>query len=157
MAVAAAPACGTAQTRATPRPPDAVAETARVVVTRPTVIAFLVVPPGAVDTLPDLAVLADDWNVAMATLGDSLEARGIAFALVTEPRLRIGSPGTSEVSFSLDEAPAVGYVFARPGEAPCIRRGPAELDAVLAAAGTFFGRATPPALRAREACGSPSR
>jgi hypothetical protein len=142
-----------AQGPVTARPPAAIAETARLVVSRPTVIAYLVVPPGAVDTLPDLAVLADDWNFAMATLGDSLEARGIDFALVTEPRLRISSPGAADVSFSLDEAPAAGYVFARPGEPPCIRRGPAELDRILAAAGTFFAHGRSRAMRARKACG----
>jgi hypothetical protein len=142
-----------AQPSGTSRVPAAAAEVARLVVTRPTVIAYLVVPAGAVDTLPDFAVLADDWNFAMATLGDSLEARGVAFALVTESRLRISSRGTADVSFSLDEAPAVGYVFARPGEPPCIRRGPAELDVVLATTDAFFRRGRSPASRAREACG----
>jgi hypothetical protein len=77
-------------------------DTAHVVVTQPTVIAYLVVPAGAVDTNPELAVLADDWNVAMATLGDSLIANGIRFALVTEPRLRVRSKGARDAVFSLN-------------------------------------------------------
>lgn len=44
--------------------------TATVVVARPSVIAYLVVPRAAVDTSADVAVLADDWNVATATVGD---------------------------------------------------------------------------------------
>jgi hypothetical protein len=156
FALALIPTAGMAQApdrSDTSRAPAVVADTARLVVTRPTVVAFLVVPAGAVDTLPDLAVIADDWNYAMATLGDSLEARGIGFALVTQPRLRISSAGTADVFLSLEEAPAAGYVFARPGEPACIRRGPAELDVILAAASSFFSNGMSPASRAREACG----
>jgi hypothetical protein len=121
-----------AATGATARAPAVPAGVAHVVVTRPTVIAYLVVPHGAVDTLPDLAVVADDWNYAMATLGDSLEAHGVALAMVTESRLRISSRGSPDVVYSLDAAPAAGYVFARPGTPPCIRRAPAEPDVIVA-------------------------
>ncbi|MFL5618027.1 MAG: hypothetical protein ACJ79A_06465 [Gemmatimonadaceae bacterium] len=110
-------------------------DTATVVVTHPTVVAYLVVPTGAVDSSADLAVLADDWNVAMATLGDSLSAYGIRLALVTQPMLRMRLAGRRDVMFVLDEEPAAGYVFAQPGMAPCLRRGAAEVGDVLRAAG----------------------
>jgi len=132
------PALASAQNGSRGRTPGASrADTATVVVTRPTVIAYLVMPKGAVDTSADLAVLADDWNVAMATLGDSLEAHGIGIALVTEARLRVRMTGRRDVQLALDDSSAAGYVFARPGSAPCVRRRPAELDDVLRAARTL--------------------
>jgi hypothetical protein len=120
-------------------------DTATIVVTRPTVVAYLVMPPGAVDSSADLAVLADDWNVAMATLGDSLAAHGVRLALVTEPMLRVRVAGRHDVVLALDGKPPAGYVFARPGMAPCLRRGAAEVDEVLRAA------------RARARCGARAR
>ena len=146
--------------RATAQAPTVPAEIAHVVVTRPTVIAYLVVPHGAVDTLPDLAVVADDWNYAMASLGDSLEALGVALAMVTQSRLRISSRGAPDVAYSLDAPPAAGYAFVRPGAPPCIRRTPAEPDVILTAARTFFGRTGSRASRARAAraaCGPRAR
>ena len=118
------PALGATQSR----------DTATVVITRPTVVAYLVVPPGAVDSSADLAVLADDWNVAMATLGDSLAAHGVRLALVTQPMLRVRMARRRDVVLALDAQPAAGYVFVRPGVAPCVRRGAAEPDEVLRAA-----------------------
>lgn len=109
-------------------------DTATVVVTRSTVVAYLVVPPGAVDSSADLAVLADDWNVAMATLGDSLAAHGVGFALVTQPTLRVRMAHRRDVMLALDREPATGYVFVRPGVAPCLRRGAADVEDVLRAA-----------------------
>jgi hypothetical protein len=109
-------------------------DTTTIVVTKLTVVAYLVIPEGAVDSHPDLAVLADDWNVAMATLGDSLAAHGIAFALATGSHLRVRTAGRREFVFDLRAKPAAGYVYARPRTTPRLRRGPAELRAVLAAA-----------------------
>jgi hypothetical protein len=119
---------------ATPADRHFVVDTTTVVVTRPTVIAYLVIPDGAVDSNPDVAVLADDWNFAMATLGDSLEAHGIAFALVAQSHLIVRSPGRRDVLLRLDATPAAGYVYARPGRPPRLRRGAAELHEVLAVA-----------------------
>jgi hypothetical protein len=127
-------------------------EIAHVVVTRPTVIAFFVVPNGAVDTLPDLAVVTDDWNYAMATLGDSLEAHGFGLAMVTESRLRVSSRGSPDVVISLDAPPAAGYVFVRPGTPPCVRRTPGDPDVVVAVAREFFGGVGSRASRAPAAC-----
>jgi hypothetical protein len=64
-------------------------EVQRVTITKPTVVAFLVVPNGAVDTLPDLAVIAEDWNYGMATLGDSLR-RSVLFASDTSSAVASG-------------------------------------------------------------------
>jgi len=133
-------------------PKAALVETATVVVARPTVVAYLVVPPGAVDTSADLAVLADDWNVAMATLGDSLAAHGIAFALVTDSRLRVRVTGRRDVVLSLDDSTAAGYVFARPGSVPCVRRRPAEPDDVLRAARSLAMRGMTSDARTRADC-----
>ena len=127
-------------------------DTATVVVTRPTVVAYLIVAAGAVNTSTDLAVLADDWNVAMATLGDSLEANGIGFALVTAPRLRVRTAKWRDVVLNLDEKPAAGYVFARPGMAPCVRRGAAEPHEVLRAARALANRRTSIDAARRAAC-----
>lgn len=128
------------------------ADTATVVVTRPTVIAYLVIPNGAVDTSADLAVLADDWNVAMATVGDSLASHAIGFALVTESRLRIRVTGRRDVVLALDDSTAAGYVFARPGSAPCVRRRPAELDDVLRAGRMLATRKLTSDARTRANC-----
>jgi hypothetical protein len=118
-------------------------DTTTLEVAGPTVVAYLVIAAGAVDTSANLAVLADDWNVAMATLGDSLEARGVRFTLVTESRLRVRTPGRRDVVLTLNEEPAAGYVFVRPGMAPCLRRGAAEPDEVLRTASTLLGRQAP--------------
>ena len=138
-------------------PGAAAADTATVHVIRPTVVAYLVIEPGAVDTSADLAVLADDWNVAMSTLGDSLQARGIGFALVTEARLRVRMAGRRDALFALNEAPAAGYVFIRPGMTPCVRRGAAELDEVLRTAHTLLGGRVPREAARRALCGAGSR
>lgn len=130
----------------------AAAETRTVAVTRPTVVAYLVIPKGAVDTSADLAVLADDWNFAMATLGDSLAAHEIAFALVTESRLRMRVAGRRDVVLALDDTTAAGYVFARPNAAPCVRRRPAELVDVLRAARTLATRGMTSDARTRANC-----
>jgi hypothetical protein len=132
-------------------------DTATVRVTRPTVVAFLVVPAGAVDTSADLAVLADDWNVAMATLGDSLEAHGIRFTLVTESQLHVRMPGRRDVVLGLNEEPATGYVFVRPGMAPCMQRGAAELEEVLRAARRLLGGRVPSEAARRAMCSARSR
>lgn len=132
-------------------------DTGTVHVNRPTVVAYLVIPAGAVDTSADLAVLADDWNVAMATLGDSLEARGIGFTLVTEPRLRVRTPGRRDVVLRLNEEPAAGYVFVRPGMAPCMQRGAAELEEVLRAARRLLGGRVPSDAARRAMCVARSR
>ena len=132
-------------------------DTATVDVKRPTVVAYLVVPAGAVDTSADLAVLADDWNVAMATLGDSVEARGLGFTLVTESRLRVRTPGRRDVVLRLNEEPAAGYVFVRPGMAPCMQRGAAELEEVLRTARGLLGGRVPSEAARRAMCGTRSR
>lgn len=136
---------------------DIAADTATVDVAGPTIVAYLVIVPGAVDTSADLAVLADDWNVAMATLGDSLETRGIRFTLVTGSRLRVRMPGRRDTVLALNEEPAAGYVFARPGMAPCMRRGAAELDEVLRTARILLGRQAPSEAARRATCGARSR
>lgn len=146
-----------AQRTASARAPAGQTDTATLHVTRPTVVAYLVVPAGAVDTSADLAVLADDWNVAMATLGDSLEARGVRFTLVTESRLRVRTSGRRDAVLALDEDPAAGYVFVRPGTMPCGRRGAAEQDEVLRAARTILGRRAPSEAARRAICGAPNR
>jgi hypothetical protein len=132
-------------------------DTATVRVTRPTVVAYLVVPAGAVDTSADLAVLADDWNVTMSTLGDSLEARGISFGLVTESRLRVRTPGRRDVVLGLNEGSAAGYVFVRPGMAPCMQHGAAELEEVLRTARRLLGGRVPSEAARRAMCGARSR
>ena len=128
-------------------------DTARLVVARPTVVAYLVVPPGAVDTMPDLATTADDWSYAMATLGDSLRARRLELALVTEPWLRVTSRGATPATLALGATGDGGYVFARPGAAPCVWRGWGDTDSVLAAATRFFSRSAVERARARRECG----
>lgn len=127
--VLAMPARGTVRAES-----HAPSDTTTVVVTKPTVIAYLVLSEAAVDSQPDVAVLADDWNVAMSTLGDSLEAHGIAFALVTQSHLRVQSAGRRAVVLRLDAEPAAGYVYVRPGVQPRLRRGAADLHDVLTAA-----------------------
>lgn len=142
---------------ATSAEPLVATDTTTIVVTKPTVIAYLVIPEGAVDSLPDVAVLADDWNVAMSILGDSLEAHGIAFTLATHSRLTVRSAGRRDVVFELDRKPAAGYVYARPGETPCLRRGPAEVDEVVAVARVLADRRITTAARARALCGARRR
>ena len=115
-------------------------DTAHVRVASPTVIAYFIVPRGAVDTLPNLAVEADDWNYAMAMVRDSLDTSGIALALVVDGVVRIDSAGTRDIVLPLGESLAAGYVFVRPGEPPCVRRGALEQADLLALARTFFGR-----------------
>ncbi|HEX5832061.1 MAG TPA: hypothetical protein VFY16_13855, partial [Gemmatimonadaceae bacterium] len=71
LALAAAPVAGCAQAIDTARVAPS-SDTVQVTVTRATVLAFLVLAEEAVDSLPDLAVIADDWNYAMSILGDSV-------------------------------------------------------------------------------------
>ena len=123
--------------QAAQRDQTAPSATAEVTVTRPTVVAYFVVPPGAVDTSRDLAVEADDWNVSMATLRDSLEATGIALAMVTQPNVRLRIPGRADTTLALGTTGTAGYVFVRPNGAPCVRPGGADADSVKAAARAF--------------------
>lgn len=133
--------CATGCDRSGPWPPAKEAATAAdVTVTRPTVIAYFVIPNGAVDTLPDLAVEADDWNVTMAALGDSLRASGIDFTMTTQPRLQISIQGRPDTALTLGAFRASGYIFARPGVAPCVRPGGADGDSVKAAARAYATR-----------------
>src|SRR5574338_1693428 len=92
-------------------------------VTRATVVAYFVIPPGAVDTMPDLAVEADDWNYGMSILADSLEAGGIAFAMTTRARVRFSGAAGLETTIALGAPLSAGYVFVRPGSVPCLRQG----------------------------------
>ena len=135
----------------------AVVDTVTIAVTKPTVVAYLVIPEGAVDSQPDVAVLADDWNVAMATLGDSLAAHGIGFALATESSLKVRTRGRRDVVIDLNAEPKAGYVFARPGTVPCVKRGPAEADEVLRVANALLGRRLPSQAARRTMCGVRSR
>jgi len=107
---------------------------AAVSVSRPTVIAYFVIPPGAVDSLPDLAVEADDWNVSMATLGDSLEANGFGFAMATDSTVRVDFGAGRDSTISLGPFKSSGYVFVRPKGPTCTRQGGADADSVLAMA-----------------------
>ena len=115
---------------------------AHIEVSRPTVAAYFIIPDGAVDTMPDLAVRADDWNYAMATVGDSLEANGFAFTLITGPRLRLTTSSGLDTTLTLGEPLTAGYVFVRPGHRPCVRRRPLDPDSVLAAARALFADTT---------------
>ena len=120
-------------------PRSSASDPARVSVTGPTVIAYFVIPAGAVDTLPDLAVEADDWNVSMASLGDSLQASGIRFAMTTEPRIRVSVEGRADTTLSLGAFRASGYVFVGPRGIPlCVRPGGADPDSVKAVARAYF-------------------
>lgn len=139
LALATAPVTGCAQAIDTARTAPS-SDTAQLTVTRPTVIAFLVLAEGAVDSLPDLAVAADDWNYAMSILGDSLEARGIGFGLTTRPYLRIAARGPANATLSLGELGTSGFVFVESGMPPCVRRGGMELPAALAAADSILAR-----------------
>jgi hypothetical protein len=151
------PVLARAQSSGGPRRPAAHRDTATVVTEVPTVVAYLVVPAGAVDSSAALAVLADDWNVAMATLGDSLSAHGIRLALVTQPMLRVRSARRRDLVLALDAEPAAGYVFVGPGMAPCLRRGAADIDEVLRAARTTVDSRTSSAARARAGCSARAR
>jgi hypothetical protein len=106
-------------------------------ITRPTVIAYFIVPPGAVDTSRDLAVEADDWNVSMATLRDSLDASGIGLAMTTQPNLRLRIAGKRDRTLILGTPGSAGYVFVAPDRGPCVRAGGADADWVMAAARAF--------------------
>ena len=115
-------------------------DTAHVTVSGPTVIAYFIVPPGAVDTMPNLAVEADDWNYAMAMLRDSLEAGGVALALAVDGVVRIDSAESRDVVLALGPALTAGYIFVRPGEPPCLRRGGLDQPDLLVLARRFFAR-----------------
>jgi hypothetical protein len=115
------------------RAPTAIGNAA-VAVSRPTVIAYFVIPSGAVDSLPDLAVEADDWNVSMATLGDSLEANGIGFAMATDSTVRVDFGAGRDSTIALGPFKSSGYVFVRPKGPTCTRQGGADADSVLAIA-----------------------
>ena len=110
-------------------------------VTRPTVVAYLVVTPGAVDTQPELAVLADDWAYAMAALGDSVAARGFAFALHTDSTLVVRQSGRPPETLALG---AAGFVLIPAAGGACVGREAMEPDALLAAATRFFRARTTP-------------
>lgn len=112
-----------------------VADTTALDVTRPTVIAYLTLAPGAVDSQPDVAVLADDWAYGMSILGDSVQARGWAFAMWTEPRVAVRR-GARVDRIALGEA---GYVLVMPTGDACVGRGAMEPDSLLAAAARWFG------------------
>jgi hypothetical protein len=118
--------------------------TLRHVITGPTVIAYFLVPPDAVDTMPNLAVEADDWNYAMAMLRDSLEASRIAFVMATNPDIQLDSVGPQPVVLRLGDPLSAGYVFVRRGEIPCVRRGGADQAELLATARRFFLRVPSP-------------
>jgi hypothetical protein len=125
--------------------PTPTGDTVHVTVTRPTVIAYFLIPPGAVDTMPNLAVEADDWNVSMATLGDSLEASGIGFAMLTQPIAQIDSAAAQPVVLTLGAPLTAGYAFVRRGDPPCVRHGGMDQADVLATARRFFARPPSPA------------
>jgi hypothetical protein len=134
---------------------ESAGDTTRVSVTRPTVIAYFIVPPGAVDTMPNLAVEADDWNYAMAMLRDSLEANRIDLAMAVDPFVRIEDGHSSGVVVSLGAALTAGYVFVRPGEVPCVRRGPMEQAALLGVARTLSARPSSPTAAPERWCLAP--
>lgn len=105
-------------------------------VARPTVVAYFIIPPGAVDTNPDLAVTADDWNYAMSILGDSVEARGFGFTMWIDPQMVVRRPGRARTdTVALGK---VGYVFVPPTGAPCVGHGWMAEEELLAAATRFF-------------------
>ena len=113
------------------------ADSTALVVTRATVVAYLVLADGAVDSLPDVAVLADDWSYAMASLGDSVEARGFAFTMWTRRQLIVRRPGVARAdTLTLGDA---GYVLVPATGAPCVGRIPVNPERVLGAATRFFG------------------
>jgi hypothetical protein len=148
--VAGAAAVASLAFAACTRPPErsAPAETPELAIDRPTVIAYFIVPDGAVDTMPDLAVSTDDWNYAMATLGDSVEAAGFAFSMAIKPNVRLVSERSPTRVLTFGEPLTAGYVFVKPGEPPCTRRSPFDPDSVLVVARALFaGRAV-----AKEVC-----
>jgi hypothetical protein len=130
----AAPALGA---QAAPAAPAATPRDSGVLeVTRPTVVAYFVIPPGAVDTNPDLATTADDWNYAMSILGDSVEARGFGFTMWIDPQIVIRRPGRARLdTVALGK---VGYVFVPPTGVPCVGHGWMDPDELVAAATRFF-------------------
>ena len=110
---------------------------ARVTVERPTVLSYFVIPPGAVDTMPDLAVEADDWNVAMAALRDSLEASGIDLAMVTDSSVRVRMRGRRDTTLTLGRFKSSGYILFRPDGRRCAHPGGADADSIRALARAF--------------------
>ena len=106
-------------------------------ITRPTVIAWFVIPPGAVDTMPDLAVEADDWNVNMATLRDSLESSGIDLAMVLDSAVTVTAAGRRDTVLTLGAFRSAGYAFVRTNGLFCVRRGGSEADTVIATARAY--------------------
>ena len=151
------PATARGQDAGAPTEQSTSGDTATVVVAAPTVIAYLVLAPGVVDSSADLAVVADDWSFAMATLRDSLTRHGVQLALVTESRLRVQVVGERDTVLVLDDEPKVGYMFARPGIGPCRRRGAADPDEVLRAARALVDRRMSSGARTRAMCGARPR
>jgi hypothetical protein len=121
------------------RPSDSAAQ---ISVTRPTVISWFVVPPGAVDTLSDLAVEADDWSFSMAALRDSLEASGIGLAMVLDSLVRVRVEGGRDTTVALGGFRSSGYLFARPNGPFCAHPGGTRADSVVATA-RAYARGTP--------------
>jgi hypothetical protein len=150
-------ACGGPRVaRAQAQDPPA-ADTTHLVVTRPTVIAWLVVAAGAVDTMPDLEVIADDWSYAMATFGDSLQARGLAFAMATGSYLHLAQPGAKPAIIRLGKLGDGGFVFVRRGMPPCVMRGGFAIEDALAMAGRLLEGARMPDARAGDQCEASAR
>ena len=134
----------------------AAADTSAVAITGPTVVAYFLVPPGAVDTMPSLAVEADDWSYAMATLRDSLEASRIGLIIAVDPVLRIDSVTSRTVILPLGAPLTAGYVFVRRGEKPCLRPGAADQAVLLLLARQFFSRPVSVAESSSTRCGGPA-
>lgn len=122
-------------------PGPRVADSTGLRITRPTVIAYLVIAPGEVDSNPDMAVVADDWNYAMSILGDTIEARGWAFTMAIDSVLVVRRPGRAKPdTLALGRA---GYVLVPMTGAPCVGGAPMDPEEVVAAATRFFtARAT---------------
>ena len=113
------------------------AQSSRVTVTRPTVISYFVIPSGAVDTMPDLAVEADDWNVGMASLRDSLEANGFDLAMVSDSVVNVRVVGHADTTLALGPFKSSGYVFVRPNGPFCVWPGGADADSIMARARAY--------------------
>ena len=113
------------------------AQASRVTVTRPTVISYFVIPSGAVDTMPDLAVEADDWNVGMAALRESLDANGVDLAMVLDSVVSVHVVGRADTTLVLGPFKSSGYVFVRPNGPFCVRPGGADADSVMARARAY--------------------
>jgi hypothetical protein len=102
--------------------------------------------------MPELAVATDDWSFGMATLGDSVRAHGWALQLVTQSKLRLASSGVEPLLIKLGDLGSAGYVFARPGEAPCLRRHGLTPDSTLAAASDWFAEGSAAERRKKLKC-----